>query len=400
VVVAAAAAGGGGGGGGGESGTGKQRREQQCKQGVIAAGAGADAVASLGSRVADALPDLVPSAGEEEGAEDPEAERLAVAASLLLASNGRPAVAAAGSNGTAGIFSEDDLYYQPATEPAADGDGAGTMYDVGIDDPVIEALSLPEEAEVGPEELSVAVGILRQTGADDEVALGSVTGLSHRVLQLLELVDNWPGRSATASHTRSSTSSGTSSTPGVLAGSSGDGVGVGGRGEVSVTCSFWEDEWVDEWSDVRAALMSVGVDAGVVDSMEEEDVSKWAEGEREASRPRLLRTLPKFDADGAKKLGVLLQELRQQRVEELGAQQQQLVQQEGRRGQGEGGEEKVVGGGQSVQSMLVGKMEEEAAWWEEVAVAYQGLWTEAQALEKEQRVQERKSGSGEGAAVV
>ena len=389
VVVAAAAAAAGGGEGGGSKEREQRQQQQRRKQGDTAAAAAA-AEAHVAEELPGGVSPAVTASEEDEGSVDPEAERLAMAASLLLASNGRhhAVAAAAGANGAAAAVTDGDADGPAVT--AADDEGTDYESD---DDPVMDALSLPEEAEVGPEELSVAVGILRQTGADEGLEVGQGAGLSHRVLQLLELVEKWPGRGATAlTNTSSSSSSSQSgaSGPGAGVGVAGGDGGVGVPEGASVTDSFWEEEWVDEWSDVRAALMSVGVEAGVVDSMEEEDVSKWEEGEREATRPRLLRMLPKFDAEGAKKLGEVLQELRKQRVEELGAQNQQQLS-----GSGRGG----VGGsdvGHSVQSVMAGETEEEAEWWQEVAVAYQALWVEAQAVEREQLEQRAGGVTGEG----
>jgi hypothetical protein len=213
-------------------------------------------------------------------------------------------------------------------------------------DEAADALLLPQEAQVGPGELSLAVGLLRAAGQDEEVSIGPAAGhtLTQRLHQLLVLLDARPGagrEAATRSHGSSTGHPATTTT----------------SSSSSVMDSFWGEE--DEWEDVRAALMAVGIDQ----SLEEEEDSSGSISSGAGAAPFL-------DAGSVQRLGEVLQELRARQG--LPA----APPSSGALGvAGEGGEGEEAGG--------VAESSEEAAWWEAVGVAYQAVWEEARVVRQQ-----------------
>lgn len=162
------------------------------------------------------------TAGSTTPPADDEAARLATAATILLTSAGRGQLEAAADGEPNGLM-------------VADADATTTSSVLAL--PFIDDLT-----ELDADSLSLAVGILRQhqppgdahSGGDADVQL------SERLQDLLVLLRQRPGDAAAAGSDRQPPAT------------------------ASVDC-FWS--LPDEWADVRAALMSIGINA----SLDEDD---------------------------------------------------------------------------------------------------------------------------------
>lgn len=188
--------------------------------------------------------------------------------------------------------------------------------------------------------LAAAVGILRQRLEDDSPACA----LSSKFADLLQLLDSRPPSAAAA-----------------------DGAGGGDRdldSPLHAPQQFWSGP--DEWSDVRAALMSIGVDT----TMDEEDGGGGG-GFTSGAAVRL-------DPETANKLAEFLSELQQRRPQqEDGAQRSAGARQHATAAAA------VMSGGSSMEES--DGEGEDAPWWAAVTTAYGRLWEEAKAQQQQQQ---------------
>ncbi|WIA32777.1 hypothetical protein OEZ86_005961 [Tetradesmus obliquus] len=272
----------------------------------------------LAARTARALPEQAsPAAAATEA--DPEAIRLMTAATILSASQ---------------------------SDSDADAASVTTPLDSLEEDASSSLAMLDEMTVLNADSLALVVGILRQQQpleADD-----AGVQLSERLRDLLLLLRQRPASpvaAAGAAH--------------AAAGSAAADADVDG---------FWAGP--DEWADVRSALMSIGINASV-DEDDDEDV--WAmEEEGPARRTRLLRSLPRLDADTSAALAAFLAEQQQRdaanradrSASRPAASQQQSQQKDG--------------------AVTVIDDEQEERWWDEVTQAYQQLWQQARLQQAKQ----------------
>jgi hypothetical protein len=237
---------------------------------------------------------------------------------------------------------------------AAEAIGSGTAMDSVEDDARRLLLRGPPEA-LDVDALATAVGILRARLDDD----GAACALSGRLLDLLALLEARPRRGG--------------GDGGASPGSSGGSSTGGGPDETieSAAHGFWGGG--DEWSDIRAALMGIGVDV----TLDEDDaLDLGLEGGGDGGGG------VRLDAEAAEQLAYFLSELRQQRSAAgagagAGAAGPPQEAPQGRVGaaaaaaEGDAGE----GGGEGEG--------EDALWWEAVTGAYSLLWEEAKAQQAE-----------------
>jgi hypothetical protein len=192
-------------------------------------------------------------------------------------------------------------------------------------------------AALGPDALSTAVGILRQR-LDDE---GAACALSGRLLDLLQLLDRRPAATAAAA------------APGSSSGA------VDGAVVAAAAQGFWGEP--DDWSDIRTALMQIGVDATVDDEEVEDDVTRL--------RRLMTNGGVRFDQETGEKLAAFLGELQQQRVGGSSGSSSGAAAVAARR----------AGGGREDEDEDEEVSAEEEKWWGDVTAAYGKLWEQAKA---------------------
>jgi len=138
-----------------------------------------------------------------------------------------------------------------------------------------------------------------------------------------------------------------------------------------LTDGFWAGP--DEWSDVRAALMNIGIDADLANDEDDDEEDVWAmEEEGPARRTRLLKSLPKLNASTAAALATFLAEV-QQRIPAASAPAAAPAAEHGSSNTWPAGQEQLRG---AAAPSLLGDSEEEL-WWERVTEAYKLLWQQA-----------------------
>jgi hypothetical protein len=211
--------------------------------------------------------------------------------------------------------------------------GSGTD---GLDSAFSDRSVLDELRVLDVDSLCLAVGILRaHSPPGDASAHHADVALSERLLDVLTLLRARPGRTPTGSPTRSAAAS-------------------------SGADDFFAGP--DEWADVRAALLSIGIQASTDE--EDEEAAAWEVdgpglGGSPIRRTRLLRSLPRLDAATAAELAAFLAEAAQRPAPNQ--QKQEQRQQAG----------SVPG------EMDLEEEDEEAAWWAAVSQAYCRLWQQA-----------------------
>ncbi|KAF6253191.1 hypothetical protein COO60DRAFT_1669411 [Scenedesmus sp. NREL 46B-D3] len=222
--------------------------------------------------------------------------------------------------------------------------------------------TLDDMTMLNADSLALVVGILRQhqpLGADEEDVQ-----LSERLRDLLLLLRQRPGSPAQAAGSLHA-----------AAGHSAVAVGAGADAD-----GFWAGP--DEWADVRSALMSIGINAS---TDEEDDEDVWAfEEEGPARRTRLLRSLPRLDAQTSAALAAFLAEQQQRDAASSKDRSAGVTDSKPAASQQQGQQH-------SDCAVADADAEQEERWWEEVTQAYQQLWQQArlqQAKQAEQVEQE------------
>jgi hypothetical protein len=215
---------------------------------------------------------------------------------------------------------------------------------------------LDDMTVLNADSLALVVGILRQH-QPLEAAEADVQ-LSERLRDLLLLLRQRPASAAPAAGSLQA-----------AAGADGD------------TDGFWAGP--DEWADVRSALMSIGINASV-DEEDDEDV--WTmEEEGPARRTRLLRSLPRLDADTSAALAAFLAEQQQRDAATSGSDRSAG----GTAGKQAGSKQGSANNG----AVSLVDDEQEERWWEEVTQAYQQLWQQAR-LQQAQQTEQVELGEG------
>jgi hypothetical protein len=244
------------------------------------------------------------------------------------------------------------------SESSAEAASVTNSLDSLEEDSSSSSLSMLDDMTVlNADSLALVVGILRQH-QPLEAAEADVQ-LSERLRDLLLLLRQRPASAASAAGSLQA-----------AAGADGD------------TDGFWAGP--DEWADVRSALMSIGINASV-DEEDDEDV--WTiEEEGPARRTRLLRSLPRLDADTSAALAAFLAEQQQQRGAAISG--------SGRSAGGTAGNQpgSKQGSANNGAVSLVDD-EQEERWWEEVTQAYQQLWQQAR-LQQAQQTEQVELGEG------
>jgi hypothetical protein len=242
-----------------------------------------------------------------------------------------------------------------ASQSDSDAEAASVINSLdSLEEDSSSSLSMLDDMTVlNADSLALVVGILRQH-QPLEAAEADVQ-LSERLRDLLLLLRQRPASAAPAAGSLQA-----------AAGAEGDADG------------FWAGP--DEWADVRSALMSIGINASV-DEEDDEDV--WTmEEEGPARRTRLLRSLPRLDAETSAALAAFLAEQQQQR------------------GAASSGSDRSVGKQAASQqrsatsgAVTVIDDEQEERWWEEVTQAYQQLWQQAR-LQQAKQTDQAELGEG------
>jgi hypothetical protein len=244
------------------------------------------------------------------------------------------------------------------SDSAADSASVINSLDSLEEDSSSSLAMLDEMTVLNADSLALVVGILRQhqpLEADE-----ADVQLSERLRDLLVLLRQRPSSPAPAAE---ALQAGSASATAAASGADADGDG------------FWAGP--DEWADVRSALMSIGINASV-DEEDDEDV--WAmEEEGPARRTRLLRSLPRLDAETSAALAAFLAEQQQRDAANKSAGAAAGSQQQGQQRSG---------------AVTVVDDEQEERWWEEVTQAYQQLWQQARL---QQAQQPEQPGLGEAA---
>lgn len=258
-----------------------------------------------------------------------------------------------------------------ASESGSDDEAAATSFLDGEDGSLPAGspspLSVVDELQVlDADSLSLVVGILRQhqtLGADGEADVQ----LSERLRDLLLLLRQRSSSSVAANAAASKASSSSSSSIlGLQRSASPTSVLDGGAAAAGAAADdgFWAGP--DEWADVRSALMGIGINASI-DEEDEEDV--WVmEEEGPARRTRLLKSLPRLDAETSAELAAFLSGVQQRTGGVAPASSGAAAPSSG------SGNGKTAAA--DLQQYGVEDSQDER-WWDEVTQAYQKLWQQA-----------------------
>jgi hypothetical protein len=239
-----------------------------------------------------------------------------------------------------------------ASQSDSDADGASVTNSLdSLDEDSSSSLAMLDEMTVlNADSLALVVGILRQhqpLEADE-----ADVQLSERLRDLLLLLRQRPASPTPAAGT-------------LLAAAESAAVAAGADADAD---GFWAGP--DEWADVRSALMSIGINASVD---EEDDEDAWSmEEEGPARRTRLLRSLPRLDAETSAALAAFLAEQQQRDAANRSDRSAGGSASQQQQGQQQGGAVAVVDD------------EQEELWWDEVTQAYQQLWQQARLQQAKQ----------------